>query len=90
MRMRLTIVAVCAAPLAVGACNQTYNETEGLTFQAGNAVAHNTALQLVDPWPAGVQDTNLVVPADRNGSVANAGAGPAPAAAAPANAPADD
>ena len=86
MKKHLTILAVCAAPLAVGACNQTYNETEGLTFQAGNAVAHNTALQLVDPWPAGVQDTNLVVPADRNGSATQAGAAEAPAEPATAEA----
>jgi hypothetical protein len=36
-----------------------------LTIGAGDAQAANTVLQMVDPWPAGVNDTDLDVPADR-------------------------
>jgi hypothetical protein len=37
---------------------------EGVTAGAGNAIAANTVMQMVDPWPAGVQDTDLATPAD--------------------------
>lgn len=37
---------------------------EGVTSGAGDAIAANTIMQMVDPWPAGVQNTNLVTPAD--------------------------
>ncbi|MEL6919571.1 MAG: hypothetical protein AAFO77_00910 [Pseudomonadota bacterium] len=59
------ILAACTSLATLGACTQTYKETEGLTLGAGNAVAHNTALQMVDPWPEGVQDTTFAVPAER-------------------------
>lgn len=38
---------------------------EGLSFGAGEAIAANTAMQMVDPWPWGVHRTDLAVPADR-------------------------
>ena len=37
---------------------------EAVTLGAGNAQAANTVLQMVDPWPAGVDDTNIKTPAD--------------------------
>ena len=33
---------------------------------AGDAIAANTVMQMVDPWQYGVQDTELSVPADRS------------------------
>lgn len=39
---------------------------DGVTSGAGDAIAANSAMQMVDPWPAGVQDTDLRVPADRS------------------------
>lgn len=38
---------------------------EGISFGGGNAIAHNNVLQRIDPWLPGVQDTDLIVPADR-------------------------
>ncbi len=57
---------VLALALAAGACaSDDFRRGTGITDEAGNAIAHNTALQMVDPWPAGVDDTDLSVPHDR-------------------------
>ena len=45
-------------------------------------MAVNTALQVIDPWPAGVEDTDLTVPSDRGGE-----GGATPGAPAPTTAP---
>ncbi len=37
---------------------------EAITLGAGNAQAANTVLQMVDPWPEGVDDTRIKTPAD--------------------------
>ena len=37
-----------------------------MTPGAGDAIAANTVMQMVDPWPYGAQDTDLKVPADRS------------------------
>ena len=37
---------------------------EAVTIGAGNAQAANTVMQMVDPWPAGVDNTNINTPAD--------------------------
>ena len=80
MKSLTTTLLISVSAVALGACTQTYKETEGVTLQAGNAVAYNSALQIIDPWPEGVQDTNLVVPANRGGSGDTTGGGePAPA-----------
>jgi len=39
--------------------------TNGVTPGAGNAQTANTVMQMVDPWPEGIDDTELKVPADR-------------------------
>ena len=60
----LISIVIAVAPLAgcVGPEEPAY---EGVTLGAGNAIAHNSALQIIDPWPPGVQDTDIAVPADR-------------------------
>ena len=67
---RVIISAVMAfATISLAGCvgpEETVNE--GVTLGAGNAVAHNSALQIIDPWPPGVQDTDLIVPAERDSS----------------------
>ena len=37
-----------------------------MTPGAGDAIAANTVMQMVDPWQYGAQDTDLSVPADRS------------------------
>ena len=46
--------------------------SEGLTLAAGDSIAVNSSLQIIDPWPAGVEDTELLVPSDRGGPSAPA------------------
>jgi hypothetical protein len=65
--MRNSIVGMAAlAGLLTGCAQDDFMRTEGLTLAAGDAVATNSALQIVDPWPAGVEDTALNPPADRS------------------------
>lgn len=52
---------------ATGCASDDLRRGAGITDEAGNAIAHNTALQLVDPWPEGVEDTDLETPYDRGG-----------------------
>lgn len=64
--MKRTFLALAVAASAVSGCAQDDQlRTEGLTLTAGDAIARNTALQVIDPWPAGVEDTDLTVPNDR-------------------------
>ena len=66
--MRTTIAAsIALAGLLTGCAQDDFMRTEGLTLEAGNAVATNSALQIIDPWPNGVDDTELNPPADRGG-----------------------
>jgi len=56
----LGIVATLAF---LGACN-TSDDPTVKTSSLGNAIAANTVMQMVDPWPEGVDDTNLKTPAE--------------------------
>ena len=69
--MRITL---CIALLSVvgGCTSDDYVRTEGVTPAAGNAQAGNTAMQMVDPWQYGVQNTRLLVPAQSMSSTASA------------------
>jgi hypothetical protein len=81
--MRLIKITIAATALLLSGCaNDDYLRTEGLTMTAGDAVARNSALQVIDPWPEGVEDTALDVPADRSDPDAE---GEKPAAPATAN-----
>ena len=40
---------------------------------AGNAQAANTVMQMVDPWKYGVQNTKLLVPAQRSAAAGDTG-----------------
>jgi hypothetical protein len=63
---KLIWIAALAALLPAGACTITEDPSlEGLSFRGGDAIAANNALQRIDPWPPGVQDNDLVVPAER-------------------------
>ena len=62
---RLAALALLASLLATGCRTEDYLRIDGVTPGAGNAMYSNTVMQMVDPWPAGVQNTRLRVPADR-------------------------
>lgn len=74
MRLSMIMPALALSALALHGCNTAEDpRVEGVSFGAGDAIAHNSALQIIDPWPAGVQDTDLAVPARRGGSAAESG-----------------
>jgi hypothetical protein len=66
MTMHKPITALIIATLCSGlaGCSETYQRLDGVTPMAGDAIAANTVMQMVDPWQYGVQDTDLEVPAD--------------------------
>ncbi len=67
---RLSLLAIM---LAAGGCTSDQTmRIDGVTPGAGEAIAANTAMQMVDPWPVGVDDTVLLVPAQRAAKVAEA------------------
>lgn len=63
---RLAAALLVAGTAALSGCmNDVHSRRDGLTDGAGNAIAANTVLQMVNPWPTGVQHTDLRVPAQR-------------------------
>lgn len=83
--MKLFRFAVIAtAVVGTGCTSDDHLRIEGLTPGAGNAIAANTAMQMVDPWQYGVQHTDLDVPADRNSYISRATAAEAADAQQPA------
>ena len=61
-------IALFLAGFVSGCTSDDYVRTEGVTPGVGNAQASNTVMQMVDPWKYGVQNTRLLVPAQRPGS----------------------
>jgi hypothetical protein len=50
---RLASIGALAGTLAAGGCHDAYiARRDGVTFQAGDAVAANKAVHIIDPWPA--------------------------------------
>lgn len=64
MKINPLLTTVFLTALVSGCTLAEEPELEGITLAGGNAVAHNSSLQIIDPWPAGVQDTDLNVPAE--------------------------
>lgn len=58
-------IAVILAITVISGCQSQepiYSET--ISPSAGDAIAANTAMQMVNPWPPRVKETNLATPAD--------------------------
>jgi len=73
MRVALrSSVALLLAGLAGGCTSDDYIRSEGVTPGSGDAQAANTVMQMVDPWKYGVQNTRLLVPAQRTTAAAAA------------------
>ncbi|MFP1633974.1 hypothetical protein ACLB6G_19780 [Zhengella sp. ZM62] len=57
---------LAAGVLALSGCtHEAHQRNEGVSSYAGNAIAANTVMQMVDPWPASIEDTDLETPAER-------------------------
>jgi hypothetical protein len=102
MRRSLERLACLAAALAgvaalSGCHDATIARRDGVTFQAGDAVAANKAIHIIDPWPASARSARLPASGSqavsaierleaRNAAGASTGGaagGPSPSAAAP-------
>lgn len=59
MKLRFALVAMS---LGLVGCNQYWERSDAAATSAGDAVASNMALQMVDPWPAYARNNNI--PAD--------------------------
>jgi hypothetical protein len=64
MRHRVERLACVAAALAgvaaLSGCHDAYiARRDGVTFQAGDAVAANKAIHIIDPWPASARSARL-------------------------------
>jgi hypothetical protein len=58
-RLRRMAIALLIAALQ-GACSDIYyDRREGVSFQAGNAVASNVAVETIDPWPAAAANREI-------------------------------
>ena len=57
-------LSICLAATLAG-CVSGNGRYDGVTTGAGNAIAANTVMQMVDPWQPGVQHTDLRVPVER-------------------------
>lgn len=63
---RFAVPALFLSMTMLGGCtHENFQRNEGVSAHAGNAIAANTAMQIVDPWPEGVEDTDLKTPAER-------------------------
>jgi hypothetical protein len=61
----LRLLAILLPVAASGCMSEDFTRHDGVTFSAGNAIAANSVMQMVDPWQRGVEDPHLVVPAER-------------------------
>ncbi len=64
-RLSRSIAMIAAGAMlagATGCASEHYRRGDGITDGLGDSVAHNTALQIVDPWQEGVEDTDIDAP----------------------------
>jgi hypothetical protein len=59
-----SLVTLSWSSVLLWGCQAQTVRHEGVTPGAGDAMAANTVMQMVDPWPAGVENTALATPAD--------------------------
>lgn len=61
-------VLIGLAGVGSGCVSDAYRRADGLTNGAGDTMAGNSVMQMVDPWQDGVENTKLLVPAARGSS----------------------
>lgn len=56
----LRLLPAVLVSTAIGACSDMYfDHRDTVSFQSGNAVAANVAVQTIDPWPPGAADQHI-------------------------------
>ncbi len=54
--------------IALAGCQyEELNRSEFMSASSGNAMAQNSALQVIDPWPGNASNNNLAVPSVKYG-----------------------
>ena len=66
MKRTSTIISMAMLASLTGGCVSDDQNLEGISLEGGNAIAHNSALQIIAPWPDNVHDTSIVTPAGDN------------------------
>lgn len=66
MPVRISWMSALVCLCLAGCATEDVLRYDGVTTSAGDAIAANTAMQMVDPWPYGVEDTRLRTPAVRS------------------------
>ena len=61
------LLVVGSATLLSACQYEELNRSEFMSANTGNAIAHNSALQIIDPWPRNAGDNRLRVPATKYG-----------------------
>ena len=63
---RLAVFGLLAATAAGAAgCEDYRARRDSVSFEGGNAVAHNIAVQTIDPWPTHVRDDRIAIDGER-------------------------
>src|SRR5882757_3278854 len=71
IKLRGISVAALAATTMLGACTDMYlDRRDTVSFEAGNASATNKAIQVIDPWPAYANNTNIAYNGERAAAAA--------------------
>ena len=60
--------ALLAIMVVLSSCNQAIVRRDSIAPSFGNAMASNTALQTVDPWPRYVENTHIHTDAVKTGN----------------------
>lgn len=61
VRAGAAVLAVAALGMTIGGCSQLYlDRRDSIALSAGDAIAGNEAVQVIDPWPPRSANTNLV------------------------------
>lgn len=66
LRVVAAALAVGALGMTIGGCSQIYlDRRDSIALSAGDAIAANDAVQVIDPWPPRSGNTNLVFSGQR-------------------------
>jgi hypothetical protein len=56
---RLAVLALAAVAFPLAGCQDYFGRRDGIAFHAGETIAYNKAVHVIDPWPAAAWDTDL-------------------------------
>ena len=65
LRVRGAALALGFATLLGGCADIYYDRRETVTFYAGDAVASNKVVQMIDPWPRAAANRNIELHGER-------------------------